>query len=295
MKVSIEKPGTPQELVHRTVVNDILEHHGTKGMRWGHRKNEQSSKSSKTPGMSPDQQLFAVQSGVVLAILAAHGAYRLKDSGKIHQFSSRNIPLKTNKTLSRKNMSIDSLHSTVVKQINPEFGKPGTKMNCRRCTFAYEMRRRGYDVKATKSTLATGQSGKGLIKAINPKDSPISREHKTISRTSAFGEVRIGDKSFQSMNGQEKSDVIFKHLNSMPHGSRGELVVGWTFGAAHSLAWENIKGKSVIFDTQSGQTYGASSAMAHTIGPIIHEASSTRLDNVKLNTKFLGRWVQNVD
>ena len=40
-------------------------------------------------------------------------------------------------------------------------------MNCRRCTMAYEMRRRGYDVTATGSTMATGQHGTGMRKAAN--------------------------------------------------------------------------------------------------------------------------------
>ena len=35
-------------------------------------------------------------------------------------------------------------------------------MNCRRCTFAYELSRRGYDVQATKTLIGTGQDANGM-------------------------------------------------------------------------------------------------------------------------------------
>src|SRR4029077_17292919 len=57
----------------------------------------------------------------------------------------------------------------VVAPINPGYGDLGTKMNCRRATFAYEMRRRGYDVKATKSVKGTGQMPLSLLKATDPE------------------------------------------------------------------------------------------------------------------------------
>ncbi len=40
-------------------------------------------------------------------------------------------------------------------------------MNCRRCTFAYEMRRRGYDVAATRTTNGRGQTAVGVYNALN--------------------------------------------------------------------------------------------------------------------------------
>lgn len=272
----------------------VLEHHGVKGMRWGHRKEESTSTSTS----NSDSTKVGVDPVVttVAALLALKGAHALVDSGKLRQFSNRNTPLKTNKQLTRKNMSLDQLNKTVVKPINPGFGGIGTKMNCRRCTFAYEMRRRGYNVKATHSQLATGQTSSGLVKAINPKGSPISVKHKSLRRSFALGETKIGEhRNFSKMSSQQKSDEIFKALNKLPHGSRGELGITWKFGGAHSLAWENRKGKSVIFDTQSGETYSSSTKLNKELGEHLHEAYVTRLDNKDLNMEFLGRWVRNVD
>lgn len=56
----------------------------------------------------------------------------------------------------------------VIRGVNPKYGQPGSKMNCRRCTFTYEMRRRGYDVEATRSTKGIGQTGLGLAYGVTP-------------------------------------------------------------------------------------------------------------------------------
>lgn len=46
---------------------------------------------------------------------------------------------------------------------HPEYGNSlGSFMNCRRCTFAYELSRRGYDVQATKTLIGTGQDANGM-------------------------------------------------------------------------------------------------------------------------------------
>lgn len=266
----------------QTFVTTFLKHYGVKGMHWGIRKEEETSRS-KTPGVDPLIVSTATYYG---AVIAAYSVFHLVDSGKFHALTNKQ-PLKVNKKLAAPNMSVDSLHKSVVKPINPDFGKMGTKMNCRRCTFAYELRRRGIDVKATKSLAATGQGTKSLIKAANK--SSISPHIKT----NIYGEHPISKKNFYDMTARKKSDEIFNSLNNMPNRSRGELCVVWKFGGAHSLAWENVNKKSVIFDTQSGKIMDlkAMEKLAENMG----DASYTRLDNLDLNIDFLGRWVQNVE
>lgn len=282
MQVPTNKPGTPAELIVKyrseegqKFVIEFLEHSGVKGMRWGIRNEE------KGPGLDPVITTYAT-------VFAAAQVFRLIDSGKLHTLSNK--PLRVDPKLSRKNMSVDTLHKTVVKPINPDFGKAGTKMNCRRCTFAYELRRRGLDVKATRTLAATGQGSKGLVKAVKSKSKDSISPH--IKRNS-WGENSIGDKGFYKKNGKEKSDEIFKALNKMPNRSRGELCVGWIFGGGHSLAWERINKKAVVFDTQSGKIWDEKTMQEH--AKIMAEASYTRLDNVDLNMGFLGRWVQNAN
>ena len=375
MLVSVEKPGSPAELV---------EHHGIKGMHWGVRK-EQDVSNGKSSGPKTisdkkekrakgheaqakqaqaaidkikanpsknwytkrveadqvhhlekhrdtqtkaakdireghltDHQRHVIEGAAVVGtVLAAYGTYKFVDSGTAHQLLSKDVPLKKNDLLSRK-MSSDAIMKEVVKPINPEYGDLGTKMNCRRCTFAYEMRRRGLDVKATNSIAGTGQTPISLIKATDPhsklgtsKWSQVSKivkesvdqaqnPEKTPGPVTTFmkeahglGKKSIGKGVLQHLDNEEKSQWIFDQLAKNPEGARGELGMSWHGGGAHSMAWEIIGGKPVIFDTQSGNAYDAAK-FGQEVASNVSEAGMTRLDDLPLNTKFLGKWVRNV-
>lgn len=66
----------------------------------------------------------------------------------------------------------------------------------------------------------------------------------------------------------------------------------WLSGNGHSMAWEIVRGKPVIYDCQQMQMYDSAESFISKAGKI---ASSTflRLDNVDLNMDFLMRWVKN--
>lgn len=370
MMVSLEKPGTPKELVH----------FGVKGMRWGVRREEGTS--GKRSGPKPisarkerrakeheakaanaqtkidqikatprsrvpfvqrsrdakvyeleqhrDHQLKAAKdireghltdtqkkvligAGVVAVALATYGAYKMTDSGQTRALLSRGSPFKKNDLLSRK-MSTDSIMKEVVKPINPGYGKGefGTRMNCRRCTFAYEMRRRGLDVKATKTHAGTGQYQTSLLRAIDPKsDAPLTKfgivrrlTIEQINKKTGPGTITnllnegeggpaksIGKGVLKVLEPHESSQWIFDQLAKNPEGSRGELGMSWKMGGAHSMAWEIINGAPRIFDTQSGHSYDVSSFAD--VAKNISSANQVRLDNVPLNSAFLRRWVAN--
>ena len=372
MIVPLEKPGSPQELVH----------FGIKGMRWGVRKQSETSNGSSTkpndlifkdrrakrrerrargheavarkelaaaakiranPSKFPPVQFYRnrqikehekeaalrlkdaadIRAGkfttfqkkviagaaVTAVILASYGTFKFVDSGTYHQFKNRNIPLKKNDLLSRK-MSPDRLMKEVVEPINPDFGiKSGAMMNCRRATFAYELRRRGHDVEATKSILGTGQTVTGMMNATDPKasyktggfsilgnmlkenftkDKPVTYATKTLG---GMGREPIGKWDKFGTEGSEKVKTIFEALREHPEGARGELAMKWNSGGAHSMAWEIINGTPHIFDTQTSINYGPDDfvGMARNIG----EVGMTRLDNIPLNDSYLKRWVTN--
>ena len=69
---------------------------------------------------------------------------------------------------------VDDFGETL-KDLAGKDGKFGTKLNCRRCTFAYELSRRGYDVKATRTMKGTGQTYLGVAKATKTKMSRMDR------------------------------------------------------------------------------------------------------------------------
>ena len=374
MIASIEKPGTPEELVH----------FGIKGMKWGVRKQRDSSDVGKfkqfrsnrkakrikkaekdvadaqaaidritakgrswnpytnrvrsnqvkeltkfrdqrtkditaiRAGKLTDKQKKILIGGAVVGVaLAAYGSYRLVETGTARQLLVK-TPLKKNDLLSRK-MSPDAIMKEVVTPINPGYGGVGTKVNCRRCTFAYEMRRRGNDVKATHAVRGLGQNIPGLMNATDPK-----ANYKTDRFSSAtnmikeqYAKEKSGSKDlgpfaraaeargfgkrvftsdvgakFHQLKPEERTSRIFDTLEIFPEGARGEISTQWFGGGRHSQAWEIIGGKAHIFDTQTGESYDAARFSKELAG-MVQDAGYTRLDNIPLNDKFLRRWVMN--
>lgn len=320
--ISTEKPATPEELVH----------YGVKGMRWGFRKREETitREPSKSKEKIPEEKSFRerhkkalIGAGVVAGILVAYGSYKLVDSGQAREFISAGKEFmghgqswKKNELLASK-MDADGIMKNVVPKVNPKYGEIGTKNNCRRCTFAYEMRRRGMDVQTTRSISGTGQTAGGFVRAITPgSHEPTSkvgmltkilrggiREGDEIANTPLgralqhpFGIEPILDKKSRWANSYsplKKATTIFDALGKHPEGARGELGIGWRMGGRHSMAWEIIRGKPVIFDTQSGKAYKTIDELAK-IADAIGDAGATRLDDMPLNNAFLRRWIQNV-
>lgn len=282
-------------------MSDISElmHYGVKGMRWGVRRSDEelarsrSSKSGSVSGfadLDPTTQQAAIYATLITAqsfrntIESGNARVAINKGKRFVQGKRDGVLYKTDKALAKKNMSENEIMSKVVKDINPDFGSFGANMNCRRCTLAYEMRRRGMDVKATKTTNARGQHGKGLAKA-------------TGSKTSYF---QLGEnKAYTQQNFTDPKDAAakatFKALSKQPNGSRGEVGIGWAFGGGHSVAYEIVNNKPVIFDTQSGTKIKTPSDWQKAFQLDTREVTYTRLDNKTLNTDWLERWVKNND
>lgn len=190
-------------------------------------------------------------------------------------------------------MDANSIFTKVVSRINS--GGAGSTMNCRRCTFAYEMSRRGFDVAATKSLSGTGQNGLGLYNAIS--DNPIkggvfgfiSRAFKDPTTLNRIKPIAV----LQHPEGMAKG--IFETLSSFPDRARGELTMHWKeSGAGHSMAWEIINRKPIIYDCQSFQMWESPESFKD-IANHIANAGAFRLDNKSLNYDFLLKWVKNFE
>lgn len=76
------------------------------------------------------------------------------------------------------------------------------------------------------------------------------------------------------------------------NGARGEIIMRWNVGGAHSMAFEIVKGKPIIFDYQTKVKYSSFEDFSR-MGEYILNASSTRLDDIDLNEDFLMRWLKN--
>ena len=243
-------------------------------------------------------------------VVAAYATYKFIDSGHARQMITKgkqalglsDSVFKKNPKLADKNLTDSEIFDKVVKRINPDYGAIGSKVNCRRCTFAYEMSRRGYDVKATKTIGGNGQGLVGLSNAIT-KESGFFGYLKNAANDEPLTRQILGDENTKknkmgledillTSNVEDNAKNIFKHLSNYPDGARGEFAMKWTGGAAHSMAFEIIKGKPIIFDCQTSTEYSSPEDLSK-LAKYIVKASTTRLDNIDLNEDFLMRWMKN--
>lgn len=245
------------------------------------------------------QKKALIGAGVAAVVLVAYGAWRIHDT-RARRFVQEGdkvvgIPFKRNNLLSRK-MTSKQIMEEVVPQVNPGQGKVyGRSNNCLRCSFAYELRRRGYDVEAT-STGRGGfeQTAVGVARA-------LSGAGKRATSTSPLGEHEIS--LFSSgkdvldnspVRARTTASKIFNALSTHEEGARGELGVSWKEGGAHSIAWEIIGGKVHIFETQLGRHFATPEEFME-YSKHISGAAYTRLDNIDIDEAFLMKeWIQNV-
>lgn len=267
---------------------------------------------------------------VVSAIVGAGLLINARQSGALNSWRlmgqarlrGQKVPFPVDKSLSRK-MSAKALLEKVGKPVNPGYSTPGGKMNCRRCTYAYELRRRGFDVHATTSAAGYGQSESGVINALTTKGKDYFKatsmsttvvntgkssvapgdRRKLIggrkfldglllteeqSKANVLQRIREGGSMFDSNLAISSSDKVLKELGGHPEGARGEVLFKFgTFG--HSMAWEIVNGVPKIFDTQKGTLYDA----AHRVESKwdgFTAAEIRRLDNLDLDINFLTRW-----
>ena len=157
-------------------------------------------------------------------------------------------------------------------------------MNCRRSPFANEMRRRGYDVEATKSDISTGQHGSGLRKAANTNTSILE-----------YGENKVSIPSSKTPTRSAAPKALLSELRKQPNGSRGEVGIEWKMGGGHSIAYEIVNYKPVIFDTQRQTKIKTATDFTKAYDFDVKDIYFTRLDTRPLNTDWLERWVKDND
>ena len=279
---------------------------------------EREAERARTGKLSRRQRQLIVGASIV----AAYATYKFVDSGEAHRLISNGKALIEGKhgtakwaideSLANKNLSPDEVFSKVVSRINDDYGKPGTTNNCRRCTFAYIQSRKGYDVSATKSIGATGQTNINLYNAVSDKTK--IRASKFSLLKAAYTDDDKYDDVFDFLGGSKKdlfstidikvnptitktaskvaSENIFSSLSKLPNNSSGELYMKWGIGGGHSMAWEVIKGKPVIFDAQTKTMYDTPDKLLD-VAERIAEVKYSRLDNITLDEKILGRWLTN--
>lgn len=124
--------------------------------------------------------------------------------------------------------------------VNPS----GNRMNCSYCTFAYEMRRRGYDVMA-----ADDGYPKTLMYANRMEEYYVDGDGKTVGTSdiiSSYNKRHAAKKSSSTLTTKMIEEELLQH----GEGARGQIGVGWKAGSGHALNWEIENNKVVIRDSQ---------------------------------------------
>lgn len=285
-----------------------LYHHGIKGQKWGIRrfqnkngsltaagKNRYSDDSdgktdadSKKRGLT-DKQKKAIKIGVIAVGtgLAMYGGYKLY---RHHINSSSAFDPETGFRLIDKNKNLSDYDN--LQKVNPGRIRflsrkykdkeiiSGSSYNCMLCTTAYDLRKRGYDVRA-------GLSNKGYM-----PDDLFSKIYKGYSGTDKLWRVSpSGNKLSPEATLGKLEQAISKH----GPGSRGNIVVWWDkVEGGHSMIWENVDGKAIFKDGQTGQVY------TNFAKEILSKTSSSkaiemlRTDNLDINLAEMKR-VVNMD
>lgn len=269
---------------------------------------DKHAEAAREGRLTPTQKKLLIGGAVVGALIVGGVVASQVNSGQFRQNVNRGKEILTGKKfefkkepLWAKNLDADGIHKLLVPGINEGYPTAiGSGMNCRRCTFAYEMRRRGYDVAATRTPTASGQNAIGLFNILDTESKDISQRRGMKLLTDLAVPKSAAEKAMvkiaESHGSVTKIDApsdIFSVLSKQPNRSRGELGVFWSGGGGHSMAYEIINGVPHIFDGQTGAKYSSMAEVAEKL-PEIGAAGFTRLDNIKLDTGFAQRWVKNV-
>jgi hypothetical protein len=273
-------------------------------------------------GKLTSTQKKVIIGGIAVAAIAGTVAYGVgKESGELNSLKLRGeaflaskdfkaartnpLAMTKNPDLLRPNMSADEVLRTIGRPVNPMYNTPGGHMNCRRSTFTHELRRRGYDVRATTSALGWGQSESGAINALTTASrdrfGSTSLSSMVVGGRGIRGQLPRDTRSNPAKTTAtvarsiSKLEDILPGFAGQPNGARGEIV--FDFGAfGHSMAYEMFDGKPVIFDSQKGIMYRGAHGIADMAAKWGHPAGAeiTRLDDIDLDMNFLSRWATKV-
>ena len=169
-------------------------------------------------------------------------------------FDQRVVKLKVDQNtglhLKRKPMSEDEDMSAV----NPGYNdfNTNTKQNCMLCTTAYELRRRGYDVRANKAGFGYKEED---IKKWFP-NAKILTFNPTKNDVFKLNDKEYNNQYNKALKGENKelANKVVSDLLKQGDGARGNLIMqfGW---AGHSVAYEVKDGRVFLRDCQRSSFY----------------------------------------
>ena len=231
--------------------SEWLEHHGVKGMRWGHRK-EYIRKGRRTRGSSQtpksrrkltDRQKRALKIGAAAVVtgLAIYGGYKLYKSGVITDVPKAvgdasaifetvsNIGADGFKVLSKPETLEDTLRNA-----NPNPNDPAKANNCTFACIAGHLRRN-----AQKDVIANSSGGEQQLLGGIIED--------------CFKGARVIDGSATTF-GKSPEDAAGMLVRKFGQNASGAVAIQWKdYPGGHAFSWEIKDGNVSFMDYKHGR------------------------------------------
>lgn len=317
--------GEDSEDVERYSYNDFrsyeLSHHGILGQKWGQRNgppyplqpgaySAAERKAVRSDRGDLDELVIttAVYAIPILTVLAVKGVKEIKTRNKIskleHAYDDERSKASVDSKTGLKTKTTKLSEKEDIKRINPGFigyedsDSHGHTSNCTNCTVAYQLRQRGYEVRAKK--LNDGRNGEEFIKKMFPgcktetiEDYPdLKKITNSKEREKLYNDyVRDHDDLANIGRNYPLADKVISRMSQEPAGSSGQMLIKWNYFSGHSVAYEvTSSGEFRIMDGQQAKIYSGDD-----VRKLLATTTSCRfqrLDNLDFDTKAVREAVE---
>lgn len=258
-------------------------------------ESEENEKERKARRKRNIKIAIGVGVGVAAVAVAAYGIYKMNSSGNNIEKgkSALNELTRTQKDLmnreydaslklfKRKDDVVPGEQGFLLDANSANRGRVshpkdrGYNANCTFCSTAYELRRRGYDVYANKTS-----SGRSLDHAATFFKGTKIHKGSDYVDIGAYTSVEGNHRQYDLDKAKDSMKKILDQIVAEGEGSRGNLSGIYYCGGGHSMAYEVRNGKVILVDGQVGELHDSS-----ILGSIFRPEKVTwfRTDNLEIN------------